>query len=131
MGRPPARRLYNFPIMQDKYNHLEVERAAQADWAGRDVYRICGATRVSCWPSAKGRPLRCGHGCGRPPHRHETLAGVALSGRCPPALASGIVVLGAMSTRSIGLDGTLYDYLLTVSVREPPVLADLRAETAR
>jgi leucyl-tRNA synthetase len=32
--------LYNFPIMQDKYNHLEVERAAQADWAARDVYRV-------------------------------------------------------------------------------------------
>lgn len=26
--------------MQDKYNHLEVERAAQADWAARDVYRV-------------------------------------------------------------------------------------------
>jgi len=36
-----------------------------------------------------------------------------------------------MSTRSIGIDERLYDYLLTVSVREPSVLADLRAETAR
>jgi leucyl-tRNA synthetase len=26
--------------MQDKYNHLEVERAAQADWSARDVYRV-------------------------------------------------------------------------------------------
>jgi leucyl-tRNA synthetase len=26
--------------MQDKYNHLEVERAAQADWAARDAYRV-------------------------------------------------------------------------------------------
>ena len=26
--------------MQDKYNHLEVEKAAQADWAARDVYRV-------------------------------------------------------------------------------------------
>ncbi|MGE4241343.1 leucine--tRNA ligase [Ramlibacter sp.] len=26
--------------MQDKYNHLEVERAAQADWTARDVYRV-------------------------------------------------------------------------------------------
>ena len=36
-----------------------------------------------------------------------------------------------MSTRSIGIDERLYDYLLTVSVREPSVLADLRSETAR
>jgi caffeoyl-CoA O-methyltransferase len=36
-----------------------------------------------------------------------------------------------MSTRTIGMDDRLYDYLLTVSVREPSVLADLRAETAR
>jgi len=26
--------------MQDKYNHLEVERAAQAHWAARDAYRV-------------------------------------------------------------------------------------------
>ncbi|MBA2965644.1 MULTISPECIES: leucine--tRNA ligase [Ramlibacter] len=26
--------------MQDKYNHLEVERAAQAHWTGRDAYRV-------------------------------------------------------------------------------------------
>lgn len=36
-----------------------------------------------------------------------------------------------MSTRTIGIDDRLYDYLLTVSVREPSVLADLRAETAQ
>ena len=35
-----------------------------------------------------------------------------------------------MSNRSIGLDGPLYDYLLAASLREPPVLARLRAETA-
>ncbi|MBC5764070.1 leucine--tRNA ligase [Ramlibacter albus] len=26
--------------MQDKYNHLEVEQAAQADWTARDAYRV-------------------------------------------------------------------------------------------
>ncbi|MBA2674554.1 leucine--tRNA ligase [Ramlibacter sp.] len=26
--------------MQDKYNHLEVERAAQAEWTARDAYRV-------------------------------------------------------------------------------------------
>lgn len=36
-----------------------------------------------------------------------------------------------MSTRTISIDDRLYDYLLAVSVREPSVLADLRAETAR
>jgi len=36
-----------------------------------------------------------------------------------------------MSTRTISIDDRLYDYLLTVSVREPSVLADLRAETAQ
>ena len=35
-----------------------------------------------------------------------------------------------MSNRSIGLDGPLYDYLLAASLREHPVLADLRAATA-
>jgi predicted O-methyltransferase YrrM len=35
-----------------------------------------------------------------------------------------------MSNRSIGLDGPLYEYLLSASLREHPVLADLRAETA-
>lgn len=35
-----------------------------------------------------------------------------------------------MSNRSIGLDGPLYDYLLEVSLRENPLLAELRAETA-
>jgi predicted O-methyltransferase YrrM len=35
-----------------------------------------------------------------------------------------------MSNRSIGLDGALYDYLLSVSLREAPPLARLRAETA-
>lgn len=36
-----------------------------------------------------------------------------------------------MSTRTLNIDERLYDYLLTVSVREPSVLAELRAETAR
>jgi caffeoyl-CoA O-methyltransferase len=36
-----------------------------------------------------------------------------------------------MSPRSIGLPAPLYDYLLSVTVREPPVLAKLRAETAK
>ena len=36
-----------------------------------------------------------------------------------------------MSNRSIGLDEPLYDYLLQHSLREPPVLAQLRSETAR
>ena len=35
-----------------------------------------------------------------------------------------------MSSRSIGLDGSLYDYFLSVSLREPEVLASLREETA-
>jgi caffeoyl-CoA O-methyltransferase len=35
-----------------------------------------------------------------------------------------------MSNRSIGLDGTLYDYLLAASLREHPVLARLREATA-
>lgn len=35
-----------------------------------------------------------------------------------------------MSNRSIGLNGPLYDYLLEVSLRENPLLAELRAETA-
>lgn len=35
-----------------------------------------------------------------------------------------------MSNRSIGLEPALYDYLLNVSLREHPVLAQLRAETA-
>lgn len=34
-----------------------------------------------------------------------------------------------MSRRSLGLDDRLYRYLLDVSLREPPVLARLRAET--
>ncbi len=36
-----------------------------------------------------------------------------------------------MSTRSIGLDDKLYDYLLSVSLREPELFARLRAETER
>ncbi len=36
-----------------------------------------------------------------------------------------------MSPRTIGLPGPLYDYLLSVSSREPAVLAELRAETAK
>lgn len=35
-----------------------------------------------------------------------------------------------MSHRSLGLDDKLYDYLLSVSLREPALLARLRAETA-
>lgn len=35
-----------------------------------------------------------------------------------------------MSTQSIGLDETLYKYLLSVSLREHPILADLRRYTA-
>lgn len=35
-----------------------------------------------------------------------------------------------MSRRSIGLDGALSDYLLSVSLREPPLLRRLREETA-
>ncbi|MEJ2515123.1 MAG: class I SAM-dependent methyltransferase [Gammaproteobacteria bacterium] len=36
-----------------------------------------------------------------------------------------------MSRRSIGLDADLHDYLLEASLREPPLLARLREETAR
>jgi len=36
-----------------------------------------------------------------------------------------------MANRSIELDDRLYDYLLGVSLREPPLLAELRAETAK
>lgn len=35
-----------------------------------------------------------------------------------------------MSNRTIEINDRIYDYLLTVSVREPPLLARLRAETA-
>ena len=35
-----------------------------------------------------------------------------------------------MSNKSIGLDGPLYEYMLSASLREHPVLARLRAETA-
>lgn len=37
MGAPSA---YNFHIMDDKYNHLAVEKAAQAQWTARDAYRV-------------------------------------------------------------------------------------------
>lgn len=36
-----------------------------------------------------------------------------------------------MSSRTLSLDDKLYDYLLTVSVREPRVLTELREETSR
>ena len=36
-----------------------------------------------------------------------------------------------MTTRSMGLDESLYDYLLKHSLREPELLAELRAETAQ
>ena len=36
-----------------------------------------------------------------------------------------------MSSRTLSLDGRLYDYLLAVSVREPRVLVELREETAQ
>jgi predicted O-methyltransferase YrrM len=36
-----------------------------------------------------------------------------------------------MSSRTIQMTDRLYDYLLKVSLREPPLLADLRAETAK
>ncbi len=36
-----------------------------------------------------------------------------------------------MSNRSMGLDGPIYQYLLDVSLREHPLLAALRSETAR
>ena len=36
-----------------------------------------------------------------------------------------------MSNRSISLTDPLYDYLLEVSLREPPVLRALREETMR
>lgn len=36
-----------------------------------------------------------------------------------------------MSRRTIGLDNRLYRYLTTVSLREPEVMAELRAETAK
>ena len=35
-----------------------------------------------------------------------------------------------MSNRSISLTDSLYDYLLSVSLREPPLLRQLREETA-
>lgn len=37
----------------------------------------------------------------------------------------------ALSNRSINLTDQLYDYLLSVSLREAPLLAELRAETAK
>jgi predicted O-methyltransferase YrrM len=36
-----------------------------------------------------------------------------------------------MSARTLSIDSRLYDYLLAVSVREPPVLAELRRETSQ
>jgi predicted O-methyltransferase YrrM len=36
-----------------------------------------------------------------------------------------------MSNKSFGLPAHVYDYLLSVSLRESPILARLRAETAK
>ncbi len=36
-----------------------------------------------------------------------------------------------MAKQTIGLDNRLYNYLLSISLREPPILKKLRAETAR
>lgn len=36
-----------------------------------------------------------------------------------------------MARRTLGLEPQLYDYLLSISLREPDILAQLRAETAR
>jgi predicted O-methyltransferase YrrM len=36
-----------------------------------------------------------------------------------------------MTDRTLGMDERLHDYLLAVSVREPPILAELRTETAK
>jgi len=36
-----------------------------------------------------------------------------------------------MSNKTLGLPAQIYDYLLSVSVREPQILQRLRAETAR
>jgi caffeoyl-CoA O-methyltransferase len=36
-----------------------------------------------------------------------------------------------MSSRTLQMTGQLYDYLLQASLREPPLLAELRAETAK
>jgi len=51
---------------------------------------------------------------------------IAARTRSPPLQDSHI-----MSNRSIGLDDRLNDYLMRTSVREPEILARLRAETAR
>jgi caffeoyl-CoA O-methyltransferase len=36
-----------------------------------------------------------------------------------------------MSNKTIGLPDRIYDYMLSVSLREPPILVRLRAETAK
>ncbi|MGH6928977.1 MAG: SAM-dependent methyltransferase, partial [Dongiaceae bacterium] len=36
-----------------------------------------------------------------------------------------------MSSRTLQMTDRLYDYLLAASLREPPLLAELRAETAK
>lgn len=45
--------------------------------------------------------------------------------------ASALRNYSPMSNRSIGLESDLYHYLLSVSLREHPVLAELRQETAK
>ncbi len=36
-----------------------------------------------------------------------------------------------MSNKTIGLPDRIYDYMLSVSLREPPILRRLRAETGQ
>ncbi|MHC5718973.1 MAG: SAM-dependent methyltransferase, partial [Nostoc sp.] len=36
-----------------------------------------------------------------------------------------------MTTQTLGLEQNLYDYLLSVSLREPEILTQLRQETAQ